>query len=402
MGIRNRGAALAHTIRTHRPAVALTIYSVGAVLALAIYLVGCGGGPSNQVLIGHIAPLTGDIKTFGESSKNGFLLAIDEANQAGGLLGQPIRTVIADDKNDPTEAANAASKLINQDGARLIVGSISSKCSIPISEICQSNSVVMISPASTNPKVTVREDGTRKDYVFRACFTDGFQGAAAARIALDTIGARRAAILYDVGNDYVKGLAEFFRNAFTQGGGQVILYESYAKDDADFSALLTKVKAANPDLLFLPDYYNKVGLIAKQARQMGITAPFLGGDGWDSPDMVKIAGDAIEGGMFTNHYSAQDPRPEVQTWVAKYQARYGSSPDALATLAYDATQLMLEAIRRAGTADPAKVKDAMASMQGYPTVSGSVTFDKDGNPVKNVTVLEYRNGQQTFVASIAP
>ena len=371
-------------------------------LALLGLPAGCGGQNANEVLIGHIAPLTGDIKTFGESSKNGFLMAVEEANQAGGVLGKQIRTVVADDKNDPTEAANAAAKLINQDGVRLIVGSISSKCSIPISEIAQTNGVVMISPASTNPKVTVREDGTRKPFVFRACFTDGFQGAAASRIALEDMQAKRAAILYDVGNDYVKGLAEFFRGAFTQGGGQVILYESYAKDDVDFSALLTKIKAAQPDLLFLPDYYNKVGLIAKQARQMGITAKLLGGDGWDSPDMVKIAGPAIEGGCFTNHYSADDPRPEVQAWVKKYETRYGGKPDALATLAYDATKLMLEAVRRAGTADPARVKDAMAAMKDFPTVSGSVTFDKDGNPVKNVAVMEFKNGQQVYRASIAP
>jgi branched-chain amino acid transport system substrate-binding protein len=296
---------------------AALILACFTLLSLALGLLpGCGGAQSNEILIGHIAPLTGDIKTFGESSKNGFLLAIEEANQAGGLLGKQIRTVIADDKNDPTEAANGAAKLINQDGIRLIVGSISSKCSIPISEIAQTNGVVMISPASTNPKVTVREDGTRKTFVFRACFTDALQGAAASRIALENLHARRAAILYDVGNDYVKGLAEFFRDAFVKGGGEIVLYESYTKDDVDFSALLTKCKAANPDLLFLPDYYNKVGLIAKQARQIGITARLLGGDGWDSPDMVKIAGEAIEGGCFTNHYAAEDPRPEVQTWVA--------------------------------------------------------------------------------------
>ncbi len=375
---------------------------IAAVVIACGSLVGCGGQKSNEVLIGHIAPLTGDIKTFGESSRNGFLVAIEEANQAGGVLGKPIRTVVTDDKNDPTEAANAAQKLINQDGVHLIVGSISSKCSIPISEIAQSNGVVMISPASTNPKVTIREDGSRKPFVFRACFTDGFQGAAASRIALDEMHVRRAAILYDVGNDYVKGLAEFFRDSFAKGGGEVVLYESYAKDDVDFSALLTKIKAANPDLLFLPDYYNKVGLIAKQARQMGIAAPLLGGDGWDSPDMVKIAGAAIEGGCFTNHYAADDPRPEVQTWVQKYEAKYHAKPDALATLAYDATLLMLEAIRRAGDTDPVKVKDAMAAMQDFPTVSGSVTFDRDGNPVKNVAVLEYKNGQQTFRALITP
>jgi branched-chain amino acid transport system substrate-binding protein len=371
-------------------------------LVLMAGLIGCGGGTSNEIVIGHVAPLTGDIKTFGESTKNGFLLAIEEANQSGGLLGRPIRTVIVDDKNDPTEASNAAAKLINQDRVRYIIGSVSSKCSIPLSEIAQSNRVLMITPTSTNPKVTVREDGTRKDFVFRACFTDPFQGAAAARIAREQFHAQRAAVLYDVGNDYVKGLAEFFRDAFRQAGGEICVYESYAKDDVDFSALLTKLKGQHPDLIFIPDYYNKVGLIAKQARQMGITAQLLGGDGWDSPEMTRIAGDAIEGGVFTNHYSPQDPRPEVQTWVGKYQAKYGGKPDALATLAYDATLLMLEAIRRAGVDDPVKVRDALAAIRDFKSVSGSITFDANGNPVKSVAVLQYRGGEQTFMNSIAP
>jgi len=390
------------SVRNRAITAVLGVVALCAGVAVLGWPAGCGGQKADEVLIGHIAPLTGDIKTFGESSKNGFLMAVEEANQAGGILGKQIRTVVADDKNDPTEAANAAAKLINQDGVRLIVASISSKCSIPISEIAQTNGVVMISPASTNPKVTVREDGTRKPFVFRACFTDGFQGAAAARVALEDMQAHRAAILYDVGNDYVKGLAEFFREPFIAGGGEVVLYESYAKDDVDFSALLTKIKAAHPDLLFLPDYYNKVGLIAKQARQMGITAHLLGGDGWDSPEMARIAGEAIEGGCFTNHYSAEDPRPEVQAWVKKYETRYGGKPDALATLAYDATLLLLEAVRRAGDTDPVRVKDAMAAMQNFPTVSGSVTFDRDGNPVKNVAVMEFKDGQQVYRASIAP
>jgi branched-chain amino acid transport system substrate-binding protein len=372
-------------------------------IGLAALAAGCGGGGTrNEIVIGHVAPLTGDIKTFGESTKNGFTLAVEEANASGGVLGRVIRTVIVDDKNDPTEASNAAAKLINQDRIHYIVGSVSSKCSIPLSEIAQSNRVLMVTPTSTNPKVTVREDGSRKDFVFRACFTDPFQGAAAAKVAREQLGAQTAAVLYDVGNDYVKGLAEFFRDAFVARGGKIVAYESYAKDDVDFSALLTKVKSTTPDLLFVPDYYNKVGLIAKQARQMGITARMMGGDGWDSPEMTRIAGDAIEGGVFTNHYSPQDPRPEVQAWVAKYRAKYGTEPDALATLAYDATKLLMEAIRRAGVDDPAKVRDALAGIRDFPTVSGSITFDPQGNPVKSVAVMEYRNGVQTFLTSIQP
>jgi branched-chain amino acid transport system substrate-binding protein len=371
------------------------------VLFVAALLIFCAG-PGNKIKLGLIAPLTGDVKTFGESTRNGYTLAVDEANAAGGVNGKLIDPKIADDKNDPTECANAGSKLINQDGVKLIVGSVASKCSNPLSDLCQSSKVVMISTASTNPMVTVTEKGMRKDYVFRACFIDPFQGAVGARFALDNLKAKSAAVLYDVGNDYSKGLAEYFKNTFTQGGGTIVLYKSYAKDDVDFSSLLTDVKQVNPEVLFLPDYYQKVGLIAMKARELSIPAKLLGGDGWDSPDMVKIAGDAINGGYFTNHFSPDDQRPEVQDFVKKYKAKYGAAPDALATLAYDATRIMLEAIRRAGTDKPDAVRDAMAKITDFPTVSGKISFDKNGNPLKSAVVLQYQDGQQKYVATVNP
>ena len=353
------------------------------------------------VKIGLVAPLTGDVKTFGESVKNGFTIAVDEAIAEGGLNGKQISVYIADDKNDPTEASNAGSKLINQDGVKLIIGSVSSKCSIPLSEICQSFGAVMITPTSTNPKVTVRDDGSRKDFIFRACFIDPFQGAVGAKFALQDLKANTAAILYDVGNDYDKGLAEFFRDNFTEGGGRIVGYESYTKDDADFSAILTKVKQETPDVLYIPDYYNKVALIAKQARQLGIKSTLMGGDGWDSPDMIKIAGDAIVGGYFTNHYSPADPRPEVQEWVHKYEAKYGAKPDALGTLAYDATNLMIQAIRQAKSDDPVAVRNVLNTIS-LNTVSGRITFDKDGNPIKSAAVLKYTPTGQEYVTTINP
>jgi branched-chain amino acid transport system substrate-binding protein len=370
------------------------------VLSVALLLVCCAKQEA-VIKLGLVAPLTGDVKTFGESVKNGFTVAVDEANAQGGINGKPIRVFITDDKNDPTEAANAGSKLINQDGVRLIIGSVSSKCSIPLSELCETMGAVMITPTSTNPKVTLRDDGSRKALVFRACFIDPFQGAVAAKFALENLKAKTSAILYDVGNDYVKGLAEFYRDNFTKGGGTIVAYESYAKDDADFSAILTKVKRENPDILFVPDYYNKVALIAKQARQLGITAVLMGGDGWDSPDMTKIAGEAIEGGYFTNHYSPDDPRPEVQEWVKKYETRFGSKPDALATLAYDATSIMIEAVKAVGYDDPAKVRDALQGIKKQ-AVSGSVTFDSSGNPIKSAAILRYTLTGQEYVATVAP
>jgi branched-chain amino acid transport system substrate-binding protein len=356
----------------------------------------------NVIRIGLVAPLTGDVKTFGESTKNGFMMAIDEANAQGGINGKMIKTYVTDDKNDPTEAANAGSKLINQDGVKLIIGSVASKCSIPLSLVCQAAGAVMISSASTNPRVTVNDDGTRKDYIFRACFIDPFQGSVAAKFALDNLRVKTAAILYDVGNDYVKGLAEFFKADFTNGGGKVLVYESYTKDDTDFSALLTKVREANPELLFVPDYYNKVALIAKQARQFGIKSIMMGGDGWDSPEMLKIAGDAIVGSYFTNHYSADDPRPEVQDWVRKYKTQHGNTPDALGTLAYDATLLMIEALRKAQSDDPMKVRDALQRIKDFKCVSGSISFDEFGNPIKSAVILQYTATGQEYVATVTP
>ncbi len=356
----------------------------------------------NVIKIGLVAPLTGDVKTFGESTRNGFMLAIEEVNAAGGINGKQIKTFIQDDKNDPTEAQNAGSKLINQDGVKLIIGSVSSKCSIPLSEVCQDASVVMITPTSTNPKVTIREDGSRKDFVFRACFIDPFQGMVAAKFALENLKAKSTAILYDVGNDYVKGLAEFYRDNFIQGGGEVLVYESYQKDDTDFSALLTKVKQANPDILYIPDYYNKVGLIAKKAREIGVKSILMGGDGWDSPEMLNIGGDAIVGGYFTNHYSPADPRPEVQNWVNKYRTKYGSTPDALATLAYDATLLLLEAIKRANSDNPVKIKEALQSIKDFKSVSGNISLDEYGNPIKSAVILKYTKTGQEYVATVNP
>jgi len=368
---------------------------------LGLLLLSCGQ-QENVIKIGLIAPLTGDVKTFGESTKNGFLLAIEEVNAQGGINGKQIKVFIQDDKNDPTEAQNAGSKLINQDGVKLIIGSVSSKCSIPLAQTCQDASVVMITPTSTNPKVTIRDDGSRKDFIFRACFIDPFQGRVAAKFALENLKAKTTAILYDVGNDYVKGLAEFYRDNFIQGGGQVLVYESYQKDDTDFSALLTKVKQANPDILYIPDYYNKVGLIAKQARQLGIKSILMGGDGWDSPEMLKIAGDAIAGGYFTNHYSPDDPRSEVQEWVKKYTAKYGSGPDALATLGYDGTCLLLEAIKKANSDNPIKVKETLQTIKDFKGVSGEITFDEYGNPVKKLTILRYTMTGQKFIVRITP
>lgn len=370
--------------------------------ALALsWTFGCRPPPAKEIKIGLITPLSGDVKTFGESVKNAFEIAVEEANASGGAAGLAIATVVVDDRNDPTEASNAANLLINQHRVRAIVGSVTSKATIPVSDMAQSYRIPTITGTATNPKVTVA-DGRRKDYMFRACYTDSFQGTVMAKFARESLHAGTSAVLYDASNDYSKGIAEVFRDAFIGLGGKVTAYESYGRDDVDFSAVLTKVKAAGPDVLFLPDYYNKVGLIAKQVRERGLKVTLIGPDGWDSPELVKVAGDAIEGGYFSNHYSPEDTRPEVANWVSKYRERFGQTPDALGTLAYDATNMLIEAIRRAKSDDPGRIRDALASMKGFEGVTGKFTMDDNGDPIKSAVILRIQDGEQRFLQVVNP
>jgi len=369
-------------------------------LTLGLTVFSCG--PGNYIKVGVVAPLTGDVKTFGESTVNGIMLAVEEANRAGGVNGKQIKLFISDDKNDPTEAANAGGKLIELDRVVAIIGSVSTKCSLPLADKCQMARIPMITPTSTNPKVTITDDGRHKEFIFRACFTDSFQGVVAARFAIDSLKAKTAAIMFDVGNDYSRGLADYFRRFFEAAGGKVVAFESYQKDDVDFSALLTKVKQQKPELVFLPDYYNKVGLIVKQAYQLGLVTRFLGGDGWDSPAMLEIAGKEVAGSYFVNHYAADDPRLEVQNWVNKYQARYGQKPDAMATLGYDAALLLIAALRNAPNGKPEEIQQALAQIKDYPCVSGTITFDQFGNPIKLATIIQYTETGQRFVTAFMP
>ena len=356
---------------------------------------------AKEIKIGLITPLSGDVKTFGESVRNSFLIAVEEANARGGVAGMKVTYVIQDDKNDATEAANVANLLVNQYRVKAIVGAVTSKATIPVSDIIQAAKIPTLTPTATNPKVTVA-DGKRKDYMFRSCFIDPFQGMVMAKFSRETLKKTRAAVLFDASNDYSKGTAEVFRDGFRKMGGTLSAFEAYGKDDVDFSALLTKVKASGADVLFLPDYYNKVGLIAKQAQEKGLKIQLVGPDGWDSPDLMKIAGSAIEGGYFSNHYSPDDLRPEVVAWVKKYRERHGQVPDALGTLAYDATNLLLEAIRKAGSDDPRKIRDALASIRDFHGVTGKSTLDRNGDSVKSAAIVKIEGGRQKFVKMVNP
>jgi branched-chain amino acid transport system substrate-binding protein len=377
-----------------RVTAAVAAIIAGACLAAAPCL-------AKEIRIGLITPLSGDVKTYGESVKNSFLIAVEEANAKGGVAGMKVVYVIQDDKNDPTEAANVANLLINRHRVKAIVGAVTSKTSIPVSDIAQAAKVPALTPTGTNPKITVA-DGRRKDYMFRSCFIDPFQGSVMARFAVETLKKRSAAVLYDASNDYSKGTAEVFRASFGKQGGKIVAFEAYGKDDVDFSALLTKVKASGAEALYLPDYYGKVGLIARQAREKGVKAQLIGVDGWDSPDLVRIAGDAVEGGYFVNHYSPEDTRPEVQAWVRKYRERHGQLPDALGTLAYDGTMMLFEAIRRAGSDDPRKIRDALASIRDFSGITGKMALDANGDAVKSAAILKIEGGRQKFVKTVNP
>lgn len=384
-----------------------------ASLVALVLLAGCagtkapaqGGGSSaaKEIKIGLIAPLSGDVKTFGESTKNGFELALAQVgNKVGDIT---IKTVVGDDRNDPTEGVNLATKFITQDKVQAIIGSVTSKVTIPVTEVANQNKVVLVTGTATNEKVTMGEKG-RKDYIFRACFIDPFQGQVGAKFALNTLKAKTAAVLYDKGNDYTVGLSENFKKNFEAGGGKVVAWEAYSKDDSDFSAILTKVAGAKPDMLYLPDYYNKISLIGKQAKAKGLNVPMVGGDGWDSSDIDWAT---MDGGYFTNHYSPEDSRPEVQKFVKEYGEKFKDKdgkpqkPDALAALAYDATLVLLEGIKKSGSTDATKIRDAIQNLKDFTAVSGKITYDKSGNPIKSAAILQIKADKtQKFIESVKP
>ena len=360
--------------------------------------------PSGEPLkIGLLAPLGGAVPGFGRSTVEGVQIAVDDWNARGGVLGRPIELIIEDSRCEADPAVNAANKLIDQDGVKYLVGEICSNATIPVSEIANARGVVQISPTSTNTAVTVDANGNTKQYIFRACFIDPFQGRVMAKFARGR-GFQNAFILYDESNDYVRGLAEAFEASFTEMGGAIAGKGTYTSFDQDFSIILSKVNDSGADMLFLPDYYNIVNLVGAQSKQMGYPITIMGGDGWDSSDLDVGAAD---GGFYSNHYDPADTRPIVQRWLARYGAYYQDAdgnpkvPDALATLAYDSTNLLLTAIEQAGVDDPAKVAEVMAGIK-FDAVSGTITFDAQHNPVKNAVVIGVSGGNKYFVELVEP
>jgi branched-chain amino acid transport system substrate-binding protein len=394
-----------------------TFKILSVVLLIAMLLASCGGSatevpagetaseePAGELKIAILAPLSGPVPTFGVSTRDGALMAIDEWNAKGGVLGMKIVPVVEDSQCTPDPAVNAANKVIDQDKVHYIIGEVCSKASIPVSEIVNQKKVLQISPTSTNPSVVRFEDGTVKPFTFVACFNDETQGKVMAQFAANDLSAKNAFILFDQANDYVKGLAEYFETFFTEAGGTIVGKETYTATDTDFSAILAKVAEANPDVVVLPDYYNIVNLVTKQAKEKGITAPFIGGDGWDSPDLDTAAS---AGGYFTNHYSPAEEREIVQNFVKTYSETYKDDqgnprlPDALAALAYDATNLLLKAIEKAGADDPSKVAEALAGSE-FEVVSGKITFDDFHTPIKPVFINSVTDDAVVFFKQIVP
>jgi branched-chain amino acid transport system substrate-binding protein len=369
-----------------------------AIVLMLLIVSGVSHAKDTTVKIGLITPLTGDVKTFGESSKNGFLIAIEDYSKKGKYKIEP---VIADDRNDPTEGTNAALKLITQDKVVAISGPLTSKVAIPVSEIANKNKVPLITGSATSTKVTVN-DGKRKPYVFRACFIDPFQGTIAANFALKDLKSKTAAVLYDVGNDYSKGLAEFFKSTFAKGSGNVVAYESYQKDDVDFSALITKIALKKPDVIYIPDYYNKVTLISRQVREKGIKSVMIGGDGWDSPELLKNAGDAVLGSYFTNHYSPERKDPVAEAFIKRYKEKHGAVPDALAALAYDATMMLLRAVDGVKTPTQEEIVKFLTALKHYKGVTGDISFDKNGDAIKSAVINKIEKDRVRFVTTVNP
>jgi branched-chain amino acid transport system substrate-binding protein len=344
-------------------------------------------GGADKVRIGVFMSLTGTTANFGISSTNGIKMAADEVNAAGGINGKQIEVLVQDDRSDASEAATIVTKFVTQDQVHAIIGEVASSRSIAAAPIAQNAKIPMLTPSSTNPEVT-----KKGDFIFRSCFIDPVQGAAIAQFAAKSLNAKTAALMVDRKNDYSTGLEKVISETFTRMGGKIVATQSYQEGDQDFNAQLTSLKGANPEVIFVPGYYNDVGLIAKQARDKGITVPLIGGDGWDSVQLYAIGGTALNGSYFTNHYSPYDTDPKVQKFVNDYKARYNTVPDALAATAYDAAKIMFDAIKRSTSLEGPAIRDALAATKDFPGVTGTVTFNEQRDAVKPIVMIEIKDG----------
>jgi len=368
-------------------------------LALAILITGCAKkAEENQILVGAYLSLTGTTATFGTSSLKGIEMAVDKVNSSGGVLGKQIKLLSEDTQSKPEEAALAVTKLITRDKVKAILGEIASSRSLAAAPICQENKIPMVTPGSTNPEVT-----KKGDYIFRVCYIDPFQGEVIAKFAYESLGLRKVAVITDVKNDYSIGLAQFFTETFTKLGGTVVGEQAYSEGDTDFRAQLTAIKGLKPEAVVVPGYYQESALLIKQARELNMNIPFLGGDGWDSNKLIEVGGAAMEGTFFTNHYAADDTSAIVQDFVTTYKARFNNEiPDAMAVLGYDAALILFDAMTRAGSDEPTLVRNALAATKDFPGVSGTTTIDAERNARKASVIVKIQDGQFRFHAKVDP
>ena len=351
-----------------------------------------------EIKVGEVASLTGKEAAFGQSSHKGTVLAIEELNAAGGVLGEKFDLITEDNGSKSGESVTAAKKLIARDKVAALLGEVASSRSLEMAPVAQAFRIPMISPSSTDPKVT--QIGP---YVFRVCFVDKFQGAAIAKFAHQTLKVERVALLSSVSSAYSVGLAKYFREAFVASGGKIAIEQKFSEGDKDFNAQLTAIKAANVQAICVPAYYTEAALISKQARALGLTIPLFGGDGWEAPQLLEIGGDAVNGIYYTTHFSPENSSLAVQTFIAKFRKRWdGETPDAMAALGYDSAELLADAIKRAGSTKAAAVRDAIAHTKNFPGVTGNITIDAERNPTKAAVVVTVKDGKFKFVETIEP
>ncbi|MEY2466047.1 MAG: branched-chain amino acid transport system substrate-binding protein [Verrucomicrobiota bacterium] len=377
-----------------------------AITLLGVFLSGCNkpgesgeaGNSSGTIKVGEFASLTGKEATFGISSHEGTLMAIEEINAAGGVLGKKLQLLTEDTQSKAGEPATVVNKLIARDEVVAILGEVASSRSLEAAPICQQNKIPMISPSSTNPKVT--QVG---DFIFRVCFIDPFQGTVMANFATKTLHEKRVAVFVDEKSDYSKGLAKFFKEKFVANGGEIATELDYNGGDKDFKAQLTAIKSANPNGVFVPGYYTDVALICVQARQLGLEVPFYGGDGWESEKLTEIGRDAVEGNYFSTHYSPAVGSELSKKFVEDYKKRWnGKTPDALAACGYDSALVLADAIKRAGSIDGQKVRDALAATKDFPAVTGVITINENRDAVKSAVILQIKDGKYKFLETVAP
>lgn len=358
---------------------------------------------SDKVKVGLNYELSGNVATYGQGLTSGVELAFEEINNNGGVLGKQIEEVKVDNKSDNTEAANVSTRLATRDKVVAILGPATSGNTKAASPAAMQNKVPLISASATADDVTVDSNGKVREFVFKTCFSDSFQGVMMSNFAYNDLGAKNAAVLVDTTSDYSKGLTKNFKETYKKLGGTVVTEEAYQAKDTDFNAVLTKIKGLNPDVLFVPGYYEEAGLIIRQARELGLNVPVLGGDGYESPKLTELAGkDALNKVYYTSHYSSKDTTPEVAKFRDAFKKKYGKDPDAFNALGYDMAYFFADALKRAGQVDSAKLKDALAATKDFKGVTGTFSIDSNHNPIKSVTVIEMKNGEPTFLKKLNP